>query len=66
MPYDLYVIRLIHRAFPGERLWTATQLTGESVVRFLRSRNRGAVMYISDPTLKITTPATSWECPGFR
>ena len=27
MPYDLYLIRLIHhatrRAFPGERLWTA-------------------------------------------
>jgi hypothetical protein len=28
MPYDLYLVRLIHhatrRAFPGERLWTAT------------------------------------------
>ena len=51
MPYDLYLIRLIHhathRAFPGERLWTATQLTRESVVRFLRSRNReGCDVYI--------------------
>ena len=30
MPQDLYLVRLIHyatrRAFPGERLWTATQL----------------------------------------
>ena len=37
MPYDLYLIRLIHhstrRAFPGERLWTADQLTKESVIR---------------------------------
>jgi hypothetical protein len=28
MPYDLYLIRLIHhatrRAFPGERLWTVS------------------------------------------
>ena len=51
MPYDLYLIRLIHhatrRAFPGERLWTATQLTKESVVRFLRIRNReGCDVYI--------------------
>src|ERR1700682_1617356 len=31
MPHDVYLIRLIHhatrRAFPGERLWTAAQLT---------------------------------------
>jgi hypothetical protein len=51
MPNDLYLIRLIHhfthRAFPGERLWTATQLTRESVVGFLRSRNReGCDVYI--------------------
>ena len=51
MPYDLYLIRLIHhatrRAFPGERLWTADQLTKEAVVRFLRIRNReGCDVYI--------------------
>jgi len=44
MPCELYLVRLIHhasrRAFPGERLWTATQLTQASVVRFLRIRNR--------------------------
>lgn len=51
MPQDLYLIRLIHhatrRAFPGERLWTATQLVKESTVRFLRLRNReGCDIYI--------------------
>ena len=51
MPYDLYLIRLIHhptrRAFPGERLWTATQLTQAATVRFLRIRNReGCDVYI--------------------
>jgi hypothetical protein len=51
MPCDLYLIRLIHhptrRAFPGERLWTATQLMRSSVVRFLRLRNReGCDVYI--------------------
>jgi RepB DNA-primase from phage plasmid len=51
MPYDLYLVRLIdhatRRAFPGERLWTATQLTKESVVRFLRIRNReGCDVYV--------------------
>ncbi|HVO82153.1 MAG TPA: DNA-primase RepB domain-containing protein [Terriglobales bacterium] len=44
MPYDLYLVRLIHslsrRAFPGERLWTAAQLTHPATVRFLRVRNR--------------------------
>ena len=44
MPHDLYLIRLIHsqthRAFPGERLWTAAQLTHPATVRFLRLRNR--------------------------
>ena len=51
MPQDLYLIRLIHhatrRAFPGERLWTATQLAKDSTVRFLRLRNReGCDIYI--------------------
>ena len=51
MPYDLYLIRLIHhasrRAFPGERFWTADQLTKESAVRFLHIRNReGCDVYI--------------------
>jgi hypothetical protein len=44
MPHDLYLIRLIHnqtrRAFPGERLWTAAQLTHPATLRFLRVRNR--------------------------
>lgn len=51
MPHDLYLLRLIHHAtrtaFPGERLWTATQLGQESTVRFLRVRNReGCDVYI--------------------
>jgi RepB DNA-primase from phage plasmid len=51
MPHDLYLVRLIHHptrtAFPGERLWTAAQLSKESTVRFLRSRNReGRDVYI--------------------
>lgn len=51
MPHDLYLIRLIHnqtrRAFPGERLWTAAQLTHPSTLRFLRVRNReGCDVYI--------------------
>lgn len=51
MPCDLYLIRLIHhatrRAFPGERLWTATQLTSPATIRFLRLRNReGCDVYI--------------------
>lgn len=51
MPHDLYLIRLIHhqtkRAFPGERLWTSTQLTHPATVRFLRVRNReGCDVYI--------------------
>ncbi|MEK7992186.1 MAG: DNA-primase RepB domain-containing protein [Planctomycetota bacterium] len=44
MPCDRYLIRLIHyhtrRAFPGQRLWTAAQVTSEPMVRFLRARNR--------------------------
>jgi hypothetical protein len=43
MPNELYLIRLIHsqthRAFPGERLWTADQLANAATVRFLRARN---------------------------
>src|SRR6516165_9370466 len=51
MPHDLYLVRLIHhatrRVFPGERLWTAAQLTGAATVRFLRLRNReGCDIYI--------------------
>lgn len=51
MPCDLYLIRLIHyqtrRAFPGERLWTAAQLTHPATLRFLRVRNReGCDIYI--------------------
>ncbi len=51
MPYDLYLVRLIHspsrRAFPGERLWTAAQLTHAAAVRFLRVRNReGCDIYL--------------------
>jgi len=41
MPHDLYLVRLIHdatrTAFPGEKLWTAAQLSKESTVRFLRN-----------------------------
>jgi hypothetical protein len=44
MPHDLYLVRLIHNqtrhAFPGERLWTATQLLNPSTIGFLRMRNR--------------------------
>ncbi|HEY6370865.1 MAG TPA: DNA-primase RepB domain-containing protein [Candidatus Sulfotelmatobacter sp.] len=51
MPHDLYLVRLIHyatrTAFPGERLWTSTQLGQESTVRFLRIRNReGCDVYL--------------------
>ena len=51
MPHDLYLVRLIHHAtrtaFPGERLWTAAQLSQESTVRFLRIRNReGCDVYV--------------------
>jgi hypothetical protein len=51
MPHDLYLIRLIHsatkRAFPGERLWTAGQLTQLSTLGFLRVRNReGCDIYV--------------------
>src|SRR5260370_30965718 len=51
MPYDLYLVRLIHHAtrtaFPGERLWTASLLSRGATVRFLRVRNReGCDIYI--------------------
>jgi len=51
MPNELYLIRLIHhitrRSFPGERLWTATQLGHAATVRFLRVRNReGCDIYL--------------------
>jgi hypothetical protein len=55
MPCELYLVRLIHhatrRAFPGERLWTATQLMNLATVRFLRVRNReGCDVYIQPYT----------------
>jgi hypothetical protein len=44
MPCERYLIRLIdhrsRRALPGSRLWTASQLGQESIVKFLRARNR--------------------------
>jgi hypothetical protein len=51
MPHDLYLIRLIHsitkRPFPGERLWTAQQLTSLPTLAFLRIRNlEGCDIYI--------------------
>jgi hypothetical protein len=51
MPHQLYLIRLIHgltkRPFPGERLWTADQLTNLATIRFLRARNReGCDVYV--------------------
>jgi hypothetical protein len=51
MPCELYLVRLMDsvtkRPFPGERLWTATQLESLSTIRFLRVRNReGCDVYI--------------------
>ena len=51
MPHDLYLIRLIHsttkQPFPGERLWTAQQLTHLPTLGFLRVRNReGCDIYV--------------------
>jgi hypothetical protein len=51
MPCEIYLVRLIHhytrRAFPGERLWTAAELTHRATVRFLRIRNReGCDVYL--------------------
>jgi hypothetical protein len=44
MPCRLYQIRLVHyarrQAFPGQRLWRASQLAAPATVRFLRARNR--------------------------
>ena len=44
MPCDYYQIRLIHsgsrRPFPGDRVWSALQLTRGITVGFLRLRNR--------------------------
>jgi len=43
MPCPQYLIRLIHhrsrRALPGSRLWTASQLGQEAIVKFLQVRN---------------------------
>ena len=44
MPCDYYQIRLIHggsrKPFPGDRVWSAVQLTHGATVAFLRLRNR--------------------------
>ena len=44
MPCDYYQIRLIHgssrKPFPGNRVWSAVQLTRGAMVAFLRLRNR--------------------------
>jgi hypothetical protein len=44
MPNEFYCVRLIHsvrrRPAPGQRLWTAQELAGDHVVRFLRANNR--------------------------
>lgn len=44
MPCDYYQIRLIHgstrKPFPGDRVWSAVQLTHGAMVAFLRLRNR--------------------------
>lgn len=44
MPNELFLVRLIHshtgRPCAGERLWTASLLTSEPAIRFLRARNR--------------------------
>jgi hypothetical protein len=44
MPAARYLIRLVHfqtrRPFPGERVWTASQVMDEPTLRFLRARNR--------------------------
>jgi RepB DNA-primase from phage plasmid len=51
MPHEIYLVRLIHsqtrRAFPGEQMWTAFQLTHPAIIRFLRGRNReGCDVYL--------------------
>jgi hypothetical protein len=42
MPHELYLVRLIHgvtkRPYPGERLWTPTQLMSLATLGFLRVR----------------------------
>ncbi len=44
MPCDFYLLRLIHnhtrKVLPGDRLWTAPQITYGPTVGFLRARNR--------------------------
>src|SRR6266571_4655675 len=44
MPNEFYLVRLIHSVTrcccPGERLWTANQLSQAAIVSFLRARNR--------------------------
>jgi len=44
MPCGRYLVRWMHhhtrKPYPGERLWSASQILVESTVRFLRARNR--------------------------
>ena len=74
MPHELYLIRLIHHAtgrpFPGERLWTADQLTNLATIRFLRVRNReGCDVYIqpyaAGPKRRLY-PRRPGSCPAGR
>jgi hypothetical protein len=56
MPHDLYLVRLIHHAthtaFPGERLWSAAQLTTPATIRLARAGTRATFCSISThPTL---------------
>jgi hypothetical protein len=51
LPHPIYLVRLIHqptrRAFPCERLWTASELTSMRVIAFLRMRKRdGCNIYL--------------------
>jgi len=73
MPHELYLIRLIHcltkRLFPGERLWTADQLTNLATIRFLRARNREGCSLRCSSTrckhLRKKSISSAWR-PTFR
>ena len=65
MPHELYLVRLIHqptqRPFPGERLWTAQQLSHLATIRFLRARNcEGCDIYVQ-PYSQDHNAVTSWS-----
>ena len=51
MPNEFYLVRLIHciscRPAPGQRVWSAQQMTGDTIVRFVREYNtRGFNVYL--------------------